>query len=58
MEDDLPFGGVGEGVGSEVGECFLQFGLDGGERRYFDKEFVVLEEVGELGETDVMHAKF
>lgn len=31
-----PFGGVGEGVGGEVGECLLQLSLDSGEGRYFD----------------------
>jgi hypothetical protein len=39
----------------KVGECFLQFLTESVERWYFDEKFVVLEQVGELGETKVEH---
>ena len=40
---------------SKVGERFLQFLAESVEGWYFDEKFVVLEQVGELGESQVEH---
>ena len=42
-------------MGSEVAEGFVEFGPDGLEGRDLYKQLVVLEEVGELGESKVVH---